>query len=1218
MSGLVSEINIIGLTWNNAEVGYKVNVEVTADFPINASSVFVDAESGVVTNYVSAGVEGNPNRSAIEFRINTAGTYTATVEVWGNDAYDSREFTIEVVALGETIPSITGADWRKILKRNYLDNTKLLKVLPTPDNGHWAVYATSTSEASILVDEVTFTRPAAMSVTTSVDRRLLFVRYDENGDTTGGAQAFRTSRWRLYDSSDGELTVDADGDLYMIDGFSAPTSYVFAESDGTVFGGGATTLADDKYCIASLAVDGTWKWVEFLPDASTAFTGNQRALAVYDGKLNVLYGRRTSGSSGTASTAVGWKQFDAATGSATGLDTTIAGINQPVQALVTNGYLTVAVETYSGTVAGETTSSSETWLVRLNPVTGNAETAVRITKTVVTPAPVFRNFVWLPGHGFLAHVEWWWTGPTPTVSEYLVGGEEFASIVSSDGSTRQQFFLKVSELLETVQVEAMPAGDGVRFGGFGGMQRLTANLIAVRATDTADPDRTYIATVSADLEVATVDLAWFEWATAVGSGYLSERADGGAVFIATGETVSDAISFSDAATLTVDSLSSGSNLVSWGATVNGEGFWSAPLGAGVVDPEYPELPGDLGPIDILGPDGWPFVDPDPEEASVPTAPTPTTVDAFDEDTVEVQRFSSTDADGDGFYTFEVATAATGPWRSDGIVTPDITVTLDTEGRESDDLFVDATIVPTANWNGSYTFYMRVKKSSFPNDLFSPVVGISGTVTAVADAPSKPFPSRMPTVDSGIPAVGNFQFVDPDGSSWTVAISATKGGTYGSTLTLAGKGTLTVNHTSSAKTFTVRFDQVEGGYLGRYQFWAKVTGSDSLASEPVLITGVVSGAAIGVELQRISRTEEGVTITPLVPLTSLIELEVTEAIEGPGSATITIAATELARRAALLELTAAELADAGATEAVVSINSTPIFVGPVTGLRHDITNDSVSIYCTGLLGYFEARAVEEYDLEYTGVEQSAIVWDLIEREQAKDFGDLALTDGTTDTSENRTVTFTHKDTVASALYEIRDLLNGPEIWIDVDRVVRTALVRGQDRRGSIVFTPANTSRMELTTDWKVLANVVHVYGDGTGAGMSNGDSMARYGRMVRPIEAEKITVYGTALDLATKQVLNLKDLNEAMTITHDANPERPFTVLDYGVGDAVTVEADTALGRIVVDVRIVSRTIRLIRGTASSYEVELTVERIAPDGVIRGTRSDHNPDVLSQVYDALYR
>ena len=620
----------------------------------------------------------------------------------------------------------------------------------------------------------------------------------------------------------------------------------------------------------------------------------------------------------------------------------------------------------------------------------------------------------------------------------------------------------------------------------------------------------------------------------------------------------------------------------------------------------------------------------------PGAPTPVLIGDIDEDETLEQVFTWTDPDWDpespsGSYTVQFALDVPEyEWQSIevGEVFNLEDVVLRVLSVNGDALNATVRIEPAPNFNGAYSFRMRLLDTAGTGEPLAGAASlISGVVISFEDAPSRITPTTMPRIRSGQSTEGFFTTIDPDteDSTWTFAIASSKFGPWGSAVTIPGIGELTlIDDDITNKTAVVRMD-ANGGQEGRYQFWMKVTDSAGLTSFPTLITGYVTGAQVGAFLQRLNRGAMASTVEMVCPLISVSRLEITEALDGPGSATCVVAADEMRRRAADLGLSVAELLAPSSVELVVAIGAQPVWVGPVSSHEYDIASDgTLNIYANGLPAYFESMVLAHSDplqkVSYVADDQSEIVWDIIDDIQTLPYSSLALTNNTVPSGTATTIEWDATTTVAEALRDLRQQLNAAEVWIEADRSVYSSALRGGDKRNLVRLSEGNcTAIVRSTSADDIITHAIVLGASAHHGSYEDNTAMAKYGRITQVFEVPNLNTATSCELLATQIVERMSQPVEVYSVLFDANPLRPFGVTDINVGDVITLAfEDITLGYVRTDVRVINRSVDLVANTVDSYQVRLDLETaVYVNGVLQGSRARHVPEVFEQLYEALY-
>lgn len=613
----------------------------------------------------------------------------------------------------------------------------------------------------------------------------------------------------------------------------------------------------------------------------------------------------------------------------------------------------------------------------------------------------------------------------------------------------------------------------------------------------------------------------------------------------------------------------------------------------------------------------------------PITPASVTVD---EDSSTDHTFSITDGDaGDGSVTYEWQVSADGAlWLTDRADGTNLVVTLD-EDDDTDDLSVIATLEPRANYTGTTAFWLRCRKT-YPlpgggDSVTYSTRQITVTVSPLPDAPSAPLPSRMPTVSQGGVSYQTMTWVEVDaGDTGTLRVRPI-GGSWSTTSVSLGAsvGTVTVEQgalsdMTAAVTFVPHAD-----FRGRYAFEQQVIDGDGLTSPVVRVLGVVASRGLYAELVWLTRSETSAELQPLGPV-PMFAPELEWAVRGSDGASCEVDGAVIRRLADLWDTTPDELVAPWACELHVWGDGQLQVAGPVTRREYDFGTDRYRVEARGVAAYLERRELEDGDTTFSNVEQATIVADLIDDEQARSYGDLLIDTSTvTATGENRTVTYTRGTTVADAISELQDQLDGCEVSINADRELRTGLWLGTDRRNVLVFTSANTVGLTAEDDGDALTTVAHVDGEADPDAVVHGSSSAgtsaleRFGRVCSRAGADRIGTTDGA-NAAAARLINVEGVEtRTVRFTHLAPAGAPLGrgAWDYTAGDVCSLEVTTPRGVLHTHGRIINKRLRPAVGPTGGYRIELDVELLGADGEVRPARSAHTPEFVASIWD-LYR
>jgi hypothetical protein len=608
---------------------------------------------------------------------------------------------------------------------------------------------------------------------------------------------------------------------------------------------------------------------------------------------------------------------------------------------------------------------------------------------------------------------------------------------------------------------------------------------------------------------------------------------------------------------------------------------------------------------------------------IPTAPSPATMPTIAEDSFASETFTTTDpdflTDPGSTYTWQVSVDGT-TWDEEGVDTGTVLVQVDASEEDPggrDDLVVGITTTPDGNWYGSYSFYLRVKKDHGGGTVYSPATLVGGTVTPVDDAPSRPTPTRMPTVAPGGVSVQRFTATDVDNEELTFEVTAAPSGSWSETSAALAAGTATVDQGLADGACEVRYTP-DPGTSGPYRFYLRAK-SGTTAGAWAEVTGWVSDEGVAVELMRVTRSAGSVTLASLGPL-SPTAVRITEAVTGPGSAEVRVPVAQLIARAEAQGEAVDELVAPGTCELHVYANEVLAFAGPLVSYEEEMDGLSWRLSCRGLLSYLERRAVET-TVTFTADEQTEIMADLVDATQALPYGALDIdTAGVTNTGVTiPSIEFEVGTTVSAALEELRRGLDGAEYRITPDREFLADTWVGTDRRAGCLITTGQAQRLTIVDEWETITTVARVVGDAvTGAAQADSTTLARYGRVSGQRTARAVTDAGVAEDLAEELVAARSLAGRVIRLTALTDARTPVgrRWYDYVAGDLISVEVETRRGVVRIEARIINRTVTA-GAPGGIVEDDLELEVLGPEDTPQAPRGRHNPDVWDQLSD-LYR
>lgn len=220
-----------------------------------------------------------------------------------------------------------------------------------------------------------------------------------------------------------------------------------------------------------------------------------------------------------------------------------------------------------------------------------------------------------------------------------------------------------------------------------------------------------------------------------------------------------------------------------------------------------------------------------------------------------------------------------------------------------------------------------------------------------------------------------------------------------------------------------------------------------------------------------------------------------------------------------------------------------------------TNSYARIRALGWYWFLSKRFVGiDADDVHTSEDAGAIAWDLINQTQLETYGDLGITQGEIDTSNNLTITYTRQN-IKDAIDDLI-LSGGIDIEITPNKVFNVHYpIRGTDRSETVVFKyPGNVSRLRFVKDATTIVNSENILGQGVGdeeisAQRDDVGSQSIYNlfeKISSYKEIDNVTVLG---NIAAFDILLLKSPRNSIEMRVKGNGSVP-DLSNYNVGDLV--------------------------------------------------------------------
>lgn len=254
---------------------------------------------------------------------------------------------------------------------------------------------------------------------------------------------------------------------------------------------------------------------------------------------------------------------------------------------------------------------------------------------------------------------------------------------------------------------------------------------------------------------------------------------------------------------------------------------------------------------------------------------------------------------------------------------------------------------------------------------------------------------------------------------------------------------------------------------------------------------------------------------------------------------------------------------GINQLLIKRRDVPLFGGQIAYYEGALERDNNEIVVKAL-GWFELLK-DRYTsalVTYTGIDAGLIAWDLIDDTQMLTNGSFGITQGTIQTSVNRTRTYEYKN-IKEAIIQLSEVLSGFDFEITWDKKFNVYYPNQGATRTEFKFIyPGNIKQARVISDASQLVNKVTVRGQGYGLAQvitNREDTTTQASYKLR----QAIADYSDVVEVATLEQLGdemiriKRDPVTSLELTLDGNLE-PY-IGAYAIGDRVPVEIkDTQL------------------------------------------------------------
>jgi len=225
---------------------------------------------------------------------------------------------------------------------------------------------------------------------------------------------------------------------------------------------------------------------------------------------------------------------------------------------------------------------------------------------------------------------------------------------------------------------------------------------------------------------------------------------------------------------------------------------------------------------------------------------------------------------------------------------------------------------------------------------------------------------------------------------------------------------------------------------------------------------------------------------------------------------------------------------------------------------DESTQEANVIALGWMWFFEKRIIAKLaDVTYTAVDAGSIAWTLVNTSQQETNGDLGITQGTIQTSQNLTITYTRQK-LRPALDDLTSQA-GIEIEVTPNKIFNVYYPKkGTDRSASVIFKyPGNLKSARPLSDATTMVNDILALGRGMGAeeitaNVEDTGVKEIYG-LFQELLSHKEIDNSTILTSMANYYLNLrKSPRLTLDVTAHGNDEK-VDLSQYVVGDTVKIE-----------------------------------------------------------------
>lgn len=251
--------------------------------------------------------------------------------------------------------------------------------------------------------------------------------------------------------------------------------------------------------------------------------------------------------------------------------------------------------------------------------------------------------------------------------------------------------------------------------------------------------------------------------------------------------------------------------------------------------------------------------------------------------------------------------------------------------------------------------------------------------------------------------------------------------------------------------------------------------------------------------------------------------------------------------------ALELLAVNQNEIVVKRHGVPFVAGQIAQLETVVQDNQryVDVKAVGFLDLFAKRLTSANDV-HTAQDAGALAWELIDDSQTLTNGDYGITQGTIETTTNRTRTYEYKP-VKQAIIDLSEVYGGFDFEFTHDKKFNVFAAQGARLESRVLQYPGNIKSMRIPRSGIYMVNEVLVRGSGFGLAqlrdtVDDTTTQSTYKLRQEILDHPIVVEVDTLTEIGEEYVAANKDILELPQIVIDGNQDP--TINSFWVGDEV--------------------------------------------------------------------